>query len=147
MTLPVFHSFTGCDTTSAFGGKGKKSAWEAWKCYLEVTQAFLYMASHPHIQITVESQHFQLLERFTVILHDKASNHKFVNEAKRELFCQKNKTMETIPPTQNALLQHCKRVAYQVGIWTTSDLGEQQTPTPEGCGWTLDRESNSWLPV
>ena len=79
MALPVFHSFTGCDTTSAFWGEGKKSAWEAWKCYPEVTQAFLYMASHPHIQITVESQHFQLLEYFTVILYDKASNHKFVN--------------------------------------------------------------------
>jgi len=26
MALPVYHSFTGCDTTSAFFGKGKKSA-------------------------------------------------------------------------------------------------------------------------
>ena len=25
LSLPVFHSFTGCDTTSAFIGKGKKS--------------------------------------------------------------------------------------------------------------------------
>ena len=41
----------------------------------------------------------------------------------------------------------CKRVAYQAKIWTTSDLAQQQTPTPEGHGWTLDRESNSWLPV
>ena len=29
--LPVFHSLTGSDTTSSFSGKGKKSAWEAWK--------------------------------------------------------------------------------------------------------------------
>ena len=27
--LPVFHALTGCDTTSAFKGKGKKSAWQA----------------------------------------------------------------------------------------------------------------------
>lgn len=27
--LPVFHSYTGCDTTSAFRGNGKKSAWQA----------------------------------------------------------------------------------------------------------------------
>ena len=33
MALPIFHCFTGCDTTSAFYGKGKKSAWEAWKSY------------------------------------------------------------------------------------------------------------------
>ena len=35
--LPFFHAFTGCDTSSAFLGKGKKSAWEAWKAYPEAT--------------------------------------------------------------------------------------------------------------
>ena len=28
--LPLFHAYSGCDTTSAFNGKGKKSAWQAW---------------------------------------------------------------------------------------------------------------------
>ena len=55
--------------------------------------------------------------------------------------------METIPPTQDALLQHTKGVAYQAGIWTTSNLSLQQSPSPEGCGWTLDKQSSSWLPV
>ena len=27
--LPVFHTYSGCDTTSSFNGKGKKSAWQA----------------------------------------------------------------------------------------------------------------------
>ena len=35
----VFHSFTGCDTTSTFFGRGKKSATEAWNCYKDVTCA------------------------------------------------------------------------------------------------------------
>ena len=26
--FPFFHTFTGCDTVSAFRGKGKKSAWQ-----------------------------------------------------------------------------------------------------------------------
>lgn len=42
-SLPVFHSFTGCDTTSSFLGKGKKTAWEAWKSLPDVTNAFLYI--------------------------------------------------------------------------------------------------------
>ena len=46
MSLPIFHCFTGCDTTSAFLGKGKKSAWEAWNSYPEVTQAFVNTSSH-----------------------------------------------------------------------------------------------------
>ena len=134
MALPIFHSFTGCDTTSSFWERGKKSAWESWKAYPEVTKAFLYMVSNPHLPITVEAQHFQRLEHFTVILYDKTSDLEFVDEARRELFCYKNRTMENIPPTQDALLQHCKRVGYQAGIWTTSDMAQQQTPPPEGHG-------------
>ncbi|KAK5916101.1 hypothetical protein CesoFtcFv8_001633 [Champsocephalus esox] len=63
------------------------------------------------------------------------------------MFCQKNRTMEHIPPTQDSLLQHLKRVAYQSGIWATSELTQQRTPSPEGYGWTLDRDSLVWLPV
>ena len=34
IALPIFHSVTGCDTTSTFLGKGKKkSAWDAWKAF------------------------------------------------------------------------------------------------------------------
>ena len=71
LALPVFHSFTGCDTTSAFFGKGKKSAWEAWKCYHDVTPAFTFMALHPFTEVDADAQHFQLLEHFTVVLYDK----------------------------------------------------------------------------
>ena len=107
MALPIFHCFTGCDTTSAFFGKGKKTDWEAWKSYPEVTEAFVYMATHAYTALTEDSQHFQLIEHFTVVLYDKTSDLQSVNEARRELFCQKNKTMENIPPTQDALLQNC----------------------------------------
>ena len=31
--LPMFHAFTGCDTVSAFCGRGKKTAWNTWKVY------------------------------------------------------------------------------------------------------------------
>lgn len=35
--LPFFHAFTGCDTMSAFVGKGKKTAWQAWNVFENVT--------------------------------------------------------------------------------------------------------------
>ncbi len=38
-TLPVFHAFTGCDTVSAFGGRGKKTAWKVWQVFPDVTDA------------------------------------------------------------------------------------------------------------
>ena len=50
-TLPLFHSFTGCDTTSAFLRKGKKSAWEAWNSYPAVTEAFLLVMDSPFVPL------------------------------------------------------------------------------------------------
>ena len=111
-----------------------------------MTRAFTYMALHPYAEIDVGTENFQLLERFTVILYDKTSDLQHVDEARKELFCQKEKTMERLPPTQDALLQHLKRVAYQAGIWCTSEQSEQHAPTPEGWGWTLDEDSQ-WAPV
>ena len=98
-TLPVFHCYTGCDTTSAFCGKRKKSAWIAWNSYTEVTQAFNYIAANPHTPVTIDAQHFQCLEHYTVVLYDKTNDLESVNDARRELFCQKTKAMEHIPPT------------------------------------------------
>ena len=31
--LPFFHAYTGCDTVSSFGGRGKKKAVETWNLY------------------------------------------------------------------------------------------------------------------
>ena len=79
--------------------------------------------------------------------YDKASELQHVDEARKELFCQKGKTMEQLSPTQDALLQHLKRVAYLAGIWCTSEQTEQHAPAPEGWGWTLQNDSQSWAPV
>jgi len=38
--LPFFHAFTGCDTVSAFHGKGKKSAWQTWNVCKEASTTF-----------------------------------------------------------------------------------------------------------
>ena len=40
IALPMFHAFTGCDAVSSFGGRGKKTAWDTWKTYKDVTAAF-----------------------------------------------------------------------------------------------------------
>ena len=42
LTLPVglLHAFTGFDSVSSFAGRGKKTAWETWKSFPEVNDAF-----------------------------------------------------------------------------------------------------------
>ncbi|KAG0712219.1 hypothetical protein GWK47_018963 [Chionoecetes opilio] len=54
---------------------------------------------------------------------------------------QKNRTMENIPPTQQALpaAHHaCKCTRLASGTTCHHHQAQQQTPTAEGCGWTLD---------
>jgi len=94
--------------------------------------------------VELNSHHFKLLERFTVVLYDKTSHLNSVDEARRELFCHRDKMMmEALPPTQRALLQYLNRAVYQASIWTSADQPQQQTPSPEGWGWTLDKDSKA----
>ena len=145
--LPVFHAFSGSDTTSAFRGRGKKSAWQAWQAYEEVTQTFTFLAAHPFEHLRADSDHFQKIERLTVVLYDKASPQSSVNEIREELFCRKNRSIDNIPPTQKALLQHTKRAVYQAGIWTTSTQVHQAVPSPSEFAWSKGPTAQSWVPV
>ena len=92
--LPLFHAFTGCDTVSAFNTKGKKSAWETWKVFDEVTTAFLALYSG------VPS--LRELERIVFLLYDHTSPLTNIDEARLDLFTRKGRSMEAIPPTRAA---------------------------------------------
>ena len=46
-SLPIFHALIGSDTTSFFARYGKKTAWNTWETYPEVTRAFVELASGP----------------------------------------------------------------------------------------------------
>ena len=80
--LPIFHALTGCDTTSAFRGKGKKSAWQAWQAYDEVTETFEFLATHPFEHLDSDSEHFQRIERLVVVLYSKTCSLTSVNSAR-----------------------------------------------------------------
>ena len=142
--LCLFHTLTGYDTTSAFKG-GKKSAWQAWQAYEEVTETLEYLASNPFEILDVHSDHFRKIERLIVILYDRTSPLNTVNEVREELFCRKNRSVDRIPPMQDALLQHVRRAVYQAGIWTMSTQAQQVVPSSsarlclnEGVGPSMD---------
>ena len=44
--------------------------------------------------------------------------------------------MGNLPPCRKSLVQHIKRVNYQVGIWKRLIVPKPQVPTPDGHGWT-----------
>ena len=45
--LPFFHALTGCDTTSTFAGRSKKTAWDIWTVFPDVTPAFISLSAEP----------------------------------------------------------------------------------------------------
>ena len=134
--LTFFHSFTGCDTVSAFRGKGKKSAWQAWNVFEEATEVFRKLGNLPE---TISDDDIQILEQYVVILYDRSSAVKNVNEARLDLFAHRQKSYEMIPPTVSALIEHAKRAVYQAGhVWGQSLILEPALPSPKQWGWKED---------
>ena len=105
--LHVFHAFTGCDQTSGFSGRGKSTAWTTWTSYGEATTAFMALSKMPTMQDVLNAM--PVLERFVVLLYDRTSLCQGVNDARKVLFAQKGPTLEKIPPSADALLQHTAR--------------------------------------
>ena len=133
--LPFFHAFTGCDTVSYFAGKGKKTAFEAWKLYPEVTHAFLLLTQEPQ---EVSESCMTNIERLTVLIYDRTSSKLTVNEARKQLFAQKGRSRDSIPPSRAALVEHTKRAAYQAGhCWNQALKARPVLPSPGNWGWTL----------
>ena len=107
--LPVFHASTDCETVSSFGGRGKKTAWKIWQYFPDVTEAFKHLLL---MKDDISDSMMSLWERFVVLLYDRTSDHVSNNDAvRKQLFTQKSRSLENLPPTQPALVQHIKRQA------------------------------------
>ena len=127
--LPIFHAYTGCDTVSSFNTKGKKTAWETWKTYEDVTSTFLVLSKVPS---QISDDGFAVLERFTISLYDCTSTLVNIDQAWQEMFARKGCARDAIPPTRAALLQHIKRTVYQGGhCWGNACKVKIALPSPE----------------
>jgi len=69
-SLPIFHALTGSDTTSFFARHGRKTAWNTWETYPEVTRAFVELASSPS---SIIDETLATIERFIVLMYDRTS--------------------------------------------------------------------------
>ena len=131
MALPMFHAFTGCDTVSFFRGRGKRTTCDTWKAYDDVTPALCSLATTPE---SVES-FIKPMERFVILLYDCTSNLECGNQAQMQLFTQKGRSIEGIPPTKAALIQHTKWATYQAGYcWGQVMIAAAELPSPSDWG-------------
>ena len=118
---------------SSFAGMGKKTACAAWNVYPEVTEAFEELM---HVADPISDRTLEVIERFVVLMYSRTSDLSRVNDARKQLFAQKSRSLENIPPTQAALVQHLKRAFYQCNCWNMCLSADPQLPDPSDWGWT-----------
>ena len=140
---PMFHSITGCNTVSFFSWRSKTFAWDVWNVFPQITDTFSMLASVPE---EIPEQAMTLIERFGMLLYSRTSSQTTANKARQELVSKGNRTLENIPPTQEALLQHTRREVYQAGhIWGNALVPKPTLPSPSDWGW--EKNENGWKPV
>lgn len=134
--LPGLHAFTGCDTVSAFSGRGKVGALKLLMNSEKFIDGFQNLGSEWQLTDSL----FKLLEEFTCKLYAIHTDITDVNQMRYELFRLKDGNVDSgqLPPCQDCLHLHAVRANYQAAIWQRSLVADPQTPSPMDCkGWVL----------
>ena len=144
--MVFFHAFTGCDTTSSFKNIGKKKAFEALKCYSEIETIFADFYNNPFPNFAEDDAIFGKIQRFVIIMYSKTFPLFDVNEARLDLYFARTQSLESIPPTKNALFLHTRRALLQSGIWSCCLDAMQNLSSTKDFGWTESSDSIKWSP-
>jgi len=102
----MFYAFTGSDTVSYFGGRGKKTAWDTWTTYGDVTSSFCVLGAVQDQRAIDEWMH--PMDLFVVLLYVRTNTAEGTNQTKQQLFSEKGRATDGLHPTQFALIQHTK---------------------------------------
>ena len=85
--LPRLHGFTGCDTVSAFSGKGKLTALKLAKANPVFKESFQQLGMKWHLS----DELYKNLEEFTCAMYSLVPGTKNVNILRYRLFCATGK--------------------------------------------------------
>ena len=130
------HAWTGCDSVSAFVGKGKVKAFNMIRKNTKFRDTFILLGQ----ELTLSDELFDAIEEFTCNMYCWNTKAKSVNELRYNMFCSKKGDVSSgqLPPCQDALLQHTRRANYQAAIWRRSLQTTLELPEPtDNHGWHL----------
>ncbi|KAL1251048.1 hypothetical protein QQF64_018844 [Cirrhinus molitorella] len=90
-------------------------------------------------RFNLDQSTFDVLSKYVCHLYGQSSA-KTVNDARYKAFCMASSALpeRSMPPTSDALYQHCKRANYQAAIMRHSLKGVMCAPSPFGNGWHLE---------
>ena len=75
-------------------------------------------------------------EKFVCLLYG-YGNCESINEVRLKMFVKGKFTIESLPPTADALSYHLMHSNYQAFIWKTALTNYMDLPSPNGKGWTI----------
>ena len=135
------HAYTGCDTVSAFAGKGKAKALKLLVNDKAHQEMFIELGQ----EWNLSQELLEKLEAFTCLLYAPKTSSNQVNNLRYHLFCVKKGESEShqLPPCKDCLQLHAQRANYQAGIWRRCLESNPQVPSPIGKGWKIETEDNS----
>ena len=90
--------------TSCFISVAKKTAWEEWKAFAEVTKTFSDPGNMP---LSLSDETVKHLQRFVILLYDRTSQSKKVDHCRKLLFAN-GRQIDRTPPTKAVLKEHVK---------------------------------------
>ena len=144
--LMVLHVLTGCDTTSAFKGKGKLTPIKVIQKSDEFQKSLVKVGETWDVDDSVTRS----IEKLTCVLY---GNKKLacVNKLRLQLLQKKcnnedkldptkSVDLSSLPPCLSSLTQHIKRTNYQVAIWKKADENFPEIPSPEDHGWVFNND-------
>ena len=129
------HAFTGCDSVSAFSGKGKLTALTLVKRRPAYQELFQQLG----VEWELSNELFVRLQEFMCLMYSSNPGTKDVNVLRYRLFCARKGELEShqLPPCQDTLRKHCERANYRSAIWRRTLQSSPQIPLPIGSGWCL----------
>ena len=124
-----FHILTGCDHTSGFFGKGKKSALNKLKKDKEAQKLLQGVGQNLQLDDNVRKN----MKQF-VLMKIYEENVDSCGKARTSKWRKmKKKSMARLPPDDDTLNHHCDRTNYLSYCWQHYEL--QQHPSPIGHGY------------
>lgn len=130
--LPALHALTGCDSTSALSGIGKKTALRK----LQKAENHLRNISQLGDAIPPTEATVRACEKYVCSLYTTSeAAGDTADEVRYWMFCQKWQKSECLPPTSDSLHLHIQRANYQSFMWKRSLHAQQALPEPDGHGW------------
>ena len=134
------HAYTGCDTVSAFAGKGKLPALKLLRTNKDAYDTCVELG----MDWDVSEQLMDKLEKFTCLIYGPKSGKTHVNDLRYHLFCAKKGDIEShqLPPCRDCLVKHAQRAAYQAAIWKRALEADPSVPSPVGRGWHWESKND-----